>query len=118
MRNTRLGSLAVLGAIVLTLSACGRSAPEEVVDNIEGSSTPVTTGVTTTVAVSQTVTTDPPPTTQPTYVVQQGDSLSVIAQRFGVTAKELADFNGIENPDSIKIGQSLAIPPTTITPTE
>ena len=58
-----------------------------------------------------------PPTTTPEYIVQDGDSLSIIAQRFGVSTEDLANFNGIENANDIKVGQTLTIPPTTTPPT-
>jgi LysM repeat protein len=44
------------------------------------------------------------------YVVRPGDTLGVIAARFGVSAAALARANGITNPDRIYIGQNLAIP--------
>ncbi|MEZ5227626.1 MAG: LysM domain-containing protein [Acidimicrobiales bacterium] len=57
----------------------------------------------------------PPPTTvQVNYVVQSGDSLSVIASRFGVSTQALADFNAISDVNSIVVGQELSIPPTTV----
>jgi len=95
------------------LAGCGRSAPEEVAGPLEASLEPSST-----VAVVTTlpVTTVPPPTTTPEYIVQQGDSLSVIAQRFGVSTEDLANFNGIEDSDTIKVGQTLTIPPTTTPP--
>ena len=44
------------------------------------------------------------------YVVQAGDSLSVIAQRHGVTQQALLRANNITNPDRIQVGQELVIP--------
>ena len=51
-----------------------------------------------------------PMTSGETYVVQKGDSLSRIAKRFGVNHRELAEVNGITDPNKIKIGQSLTLP--------
>lgn len=48
--------------------------------------------------------------TDGTYVVQKGDLLSTIAKRYGVTAKQLAAANGIDNPDMIRVGQTLKVP--------
>ena len=45
-----------------------------------------------------------------TYVVQPGDSLSRIAREFETTAQEIAQINGIVNPNSIFRGQQLIIP--------
>lgn len=102
-------------AAVLVLASCGRNAPEEGVSTLEASISPTSSAV---VITTLPPTTAPPPTTTPEYIVQQGDSLSVIAQRFGVTTQELADFNGIEDPNSIRVGQTLTIPPTTTPTTE
>ena len=52
------------------------------------------------------------PSVQPsgtTYVVQAGDTLSEIAQRFGTTYQHLADINGIANPNLIHVGQEIRI---------
>lgn len=46
----------------------------------------------------------------PVYVVQPGDTLWDIAQRFGITQQELADANGISNPNQLVEGQELVIP--------
>ena len=45
------------------------------------------------------------------YTVQRGDSLSRIAQRHKVSAEALARANGISNPNRIRVGQILKIPP-------
>jgi LysM repeat protein len=64
----------------------------------------------------------PSPTPEPSpfqeYTVQQGDSLSSIAQQFGTTADELARINGITDPNSLSVGQKLQVPrPTSPSPT-
>jgi LysM repeat protein len=46
----------------------------------------------------------------PRYVVQAGDSLSLIAQANGLSLAEIMEANGIVNPDSIYIGQELIVP--------
>ena len=77
------------------------------------------------IATTTTTTTLPPTTTTlpDFYIIQKGDSLFAIAQKFGLTFAELAAFNGIVNPDDIQAGQKLRIPqpgeviPTTIAPT-
>ncbi len=60
-----------------------------------------------------------PEPTQLVYVVQEGDTMQRIADRFGVTLAALIDANrdAIPNPDLIKIGQQVIIPvapPTTL----
>ena len=44
------------------------------------------------------------------YRVQSGDSLNSIAARFGTTTQILQEFNGITNPNLIRVGQLLRIP--------
>lgn len=44
-----------------------------------------------------------------TYTVSSGDSLSLIAQRFGSTVNQLKSLNGL-NADTIHIGQTLKLP--------
>ncbi|HEX2884204.1 MAG TPA: LysM domain-containing protein, partial [Candidatus Limnocylindria bacterium] len=51
-----------------------------------------------------------PPPAQTTYVVQQGDTLAAIAQRFGTTVAAIQAANGIADPNEIIVGQVLVIP--------
>jgi LysM repeat protein len=52
----------------------------------------------------------PPVGTGSEYVVQSGDTLFSIAQRFGTTVDAIALANGIVNPAFISAGQTLVIP--------
>lgn len=45
-----------------------------------------------------------------TYVVQAGDTLWSIAQRFGTSVAALAQLNGVTDPSLIRVDQSLSIP--------
>ena len=45
-----------------------------------------------------------------TYVVQPGDTLSLIARRYSTTVQAIAELNGILNPNLIHVGQRLLIP--------
>jgi len=45
-----------------------------------------------------------------TYVVGKGDSLSVIAKRFGVSLADIMVLNNISNPNMIRLGQKLKLP--------
>ncbi|AIL66130.1 Cytotoxic domain protein [Rickettsiales bacterium Ac37b] len=68
--------------------------PDEVVSGDEGSGEP-----------------NPKQTAGMKYIVQQGDNLSKIAEKYGVTVKELMDLNPeITDPNKIKIGQKVKLP--------
>lgn len=88
------------------LAGCGRSAPDE------AGTDSISVLEQTTVRPTTTATTTPAPATQVTYVIQSGDSLSVIAERFGISTAALAEFNAIGDVNSIKVGQEIRIPPT------
>ena len=45
-----------------------------------------------------------------TYVVQEGDTLQAIAQRFGTTIAALKAANDIKDEDLIEAGQVLTLP--------
>jgi N-acetylmuramoyl-L-alanine amidase len=45
-----------------------------------------------------------------THVIERGDTLSEIAERYRVPFRKLKDFNGLRN-DTIHLGQTLKIPP-------
>jgi murein DD-endopeptidase MepM/ murein hydrolase activator NlpD len=45
-----------------------------------------------------------------TYIVQPGDTLSLIARRYNTTVRAVAELNGILNPNLIYVGQRLLIP--------
>jgi LysM repeat protein len=72
---------------------------------------------TATATKSPTPTATPKPTPTPTatvkpktYIVVAGDTLTRIANRFGVTQAALMAANNITNPNSIQLGQKLVIP--------
>ena len=43
------------------------------------------------------------------YVVQSGDTLSLIAQAFGTTVAKIKEMNGLKN-DNLRVGQKLNLP--------
>jgi len=53
---------------------------------------------------------EPPPTTNISYVVQPGETLGIIAQRYGMSWTTLAQMNGIYDPNHIEVGQTITIP--------
>lgn len=50
------------------------------------------------------------------YVVKKGDTLSGIANKYGTTYQELAEYNNISNPNIINVGQVIKIPTKEKTP--
>ena len=44
------------------------------------------------------------------YVIKKGDVLSRVANKHGLRTKELAEFNGLATPDSIRVGQKILLP--------
>lgn len=50
------------------------------------------------------------------HVVQRGETLGRIAQRYGTTVSRLVALNGIANPNLIRVGQRLRLPPAPATP--
>ena len=45
-----------------------------------------------------------------TYVIQPGDTLSGIAQKYGTTVSALTQLNGISDPDKIYAGNTIRVP--------
>ena len=66
---------------------------------------PAFTLVTVTVAISPT-----PRITEIRYTVQEGDTLSGIAEMFGVTWDAIIQANNLQSQDAIFVGQELIIP--------
>ncbi len=52
----------------------------------------------------------PTPVSGPTYIVASGDSLTLIANLFGVTLNDLMTANGLSDANQILVGQPLIIP--------
>ncbi len=89
-------------AAILLLSACAESAEEP------------TLAPAPTLAVV-TATPGPPPVPTPgeqqRYVVREGDTLSAIAARFGVSEEAILKENPLSDRDRLFVGQELVIPP-------
>ena len=47
------------------------------------------------------------------HTIQRGETLGVIAKKYGLSASALATHNGIVNPNKVKIGRKLIIPAKT-----
>jgi murein DD-endopeptidase MepM/ murein hydrolase activator NlpD len=46
----------------------------------------------------------------PTYIVQSGDTLNLIALRFGVSTQDLIQANQLADPNNLQVGMQLIIP--------
>ena len=100
-RAVRAATAPVLAAVLTVVAvACGTTDPaaQERLPPIQ-TTTPSTTTTTTTVAPADLL-----------YVVQSGDTLGEIAERFNVTIVAIVERNGLSSPDDIQAGQSLEIP--------
>jgi LysM repeat protein len=98
--GNRVGWLAVVAVLVpVSVAACGDDSGSA------GTLPPLLTTTTTTTLLVTTT------TTVTYYVVQSGDTLSKIANRFGVSQADLMAANGITDPDHVEKGQELKIPP-------
>lgn len=52
------------------------------------------------------------------YVVERGDTLGIIAERYGVSTKTLMRANGLSNANLLSVGQALVIPPAGTKPSQ
>lgn len=97
----------VLLFILVALPACGANA-----NSVRPLATPIP--IATAIAPPTSTIPLPPPTPTPRvilYVVQEGDTLLSIAERYGTTVEAIIAANpDLENPDWIQIGQELRIP--------
>jgi len=58
-----------------------------------------------------------PASTSAVYTVRAGDTLAAIAQAYGVTVSAIVEANGIQDPNTIAVGQALVIPDPAQAPT-
>lgn len=58
----------------------------------------------------------PTPTPAGLYIVQENDTLSGLAERFGTTVDEIIAANGLTDPNALQVGQALIIPSLMRTP--
>lgn len=104
---TRTVLLAV-AAVALVLPACGDDGAEEPVPT----SPPTATATETATEVqAEAPEAEEPEPEQQTYRVRSGDTLSSIARRFDTTVRALVRLNDIDNPNKIRAGQELKVPP-------
>jgi len=133
MKSLRRCSLLIWVCVVCVTAACARSAPEQLPEEggsagragVPASAAPM--AIPTPVSspspaypgtYAGTPTPNPTPAGRPngtgveSYVVQPGETLSLIAAVFGCTVEEVTAANGLSDADSIRAGQTLVIPIT------
>ena len=132
-RRTRLPGLAIVGAILAAAALAGFLAAAVLVPGLANASppagAPVSASATPTLPPTPTPSATPVPSVTPSagsgvspratslvYVVQRGDNLAAIAQKFGVSLEALAAANHIGDPNYITVGQRLIIPPPAPSP--
>lgn len=127
----RLQRWALLLWVICAIVACARPTPTQQLEEDRTSERVGDSAPSTPVVAPTTVSTPSPaypgvyigtPTPNPTpvgsadgpsvesYVVQPGETLSLIAAVFGCTIEELTAVNGLAHADSIRAGQTLYIP--------
>ena len=93
-------ALCVVGLLsVFGLAGCGDS--DDALTTLPPIRTTTTTSSTTTTTL---------PFERRFHEVQGGETLSVIAERYGVSVAAIVDLNNITNPDRIEAGVTLEIP--------
>lgn len=125
--------------VVLLLAASGGLVTAWLVASMKAAPPPAAAGQTPTLRASPTIapTASPPTTAAPTvqplhtptaavsmtpepepfvYIVQRGDTLNEIADKFAVDPADIAALNDITNPNRIREGQELLIPGDGIRP--
>lgn len=98
--QSRLKGYAACAVAAVLLAGCGSNQPAPVVDRTPGARAPAPTP-----AAAK-------PAPRPdTYTVKPGDTLFSIALEHGLDYRELAIWNGLDNPGAIRIGMSLRLTP-------
>ena len=106
MRPVRPSSLITAClCLAILLSSCGSPAKSTIQPAVSSLATPGPLETKGTPPVPASVTSG-----NKYYTVDFGDSLSTIAERFGVTVSSLAGLNHITDLNAIKVGQRLLLP--------
>ncbi len=95
----------LLFVIVLILAGCASQKSVQ-----ETSPEKTFTNDNTVVAEEVSITTDTAVSETKIHIVQKGESLWVIAKKYGVSVQDIVKANNIENASLIKINQELIIP--------
>jgi LysM repeat protein len=100
MRSRWLGASVAVAGLVVGLAGC----PDDDIERSDATLPPILTTTSTT--------TIPPSTTRPQrfYEVQEGDTLTEIADTFGVPILSIMRLNAIRDQNAIYAGQLLELP--------
>ncbi len=113
----------LLAGLLLTANCGGGS--EQATPIPSGQTTPTSTRMLPIVTPTPNILASPKPTSEQetaspaavssgregdTYVVEAGDTLGSIADKFDITVDALKDANGIDDPNTLTAGQSLTVP--------
>lgn len=114
--SVRLLFLCLLLALAAVAGGCGGSdtppagdTPEAAPSLVARRNTPIATWTPEPVTPTATATATATPTPI-VYAIQSGDTLLEVAKRFGVSAAEIQEVNGITDPRLLQIGQEIIIP--------
>jgi len=96
--------IALVAALALGLAACGGSGDQTDVSEVPTATLPA--------ELPEPIIVGPPVPGGGgrTYTIQEGDTLSAVAEQFDVSVEELMEANGIEDPTRLEVGQVLVIP--------
>lgn len=101
-RTSARSTVGIAMMLALTVAACGGG------DDEAATSTTAEVAVLATTAVPAVTSTTIVP--QTTYEVKNGDVLGTIAETFGVSMQAILDANGLDDPNKLRVGQTLVIP--------
>ncbi|HUH06538.1 MAG TPA: LysM domain-containing protein [Egibacteraceae bacterium] len=105
----RAFALALTAALAVVLAGCGED-PQPAAPTPAPTATPQVTDIETATPEETPAPEGTPTPESQIYTVEQGDTLGVIAQRFGTTVEAIVEANDLENPDQIFVGDELEIP--------
>ena len=100
MNSTRRGAFLFAFLLLPLFYGCASHAPAPVIDRASAPAVVKTSSVPTSASVSGTF-----------HTVKKGDTLYSIALDHGQDYKDVASWNGLDNPNLIKIGQQLRVSP-------
>jgi lipoprotein NlpD len=100
--------IGLAGAVIALLAGCTASQPAPVVDRTSTAKPPSSARAPVAVQPAW----RPPDTRPESYLVKRGDTLYSIALDHGIDYRELALWNGIDNPAALQPGQQLRLAPS------